>query len=191
MRFQWVWIFWLSYAAWGCLEFWVFNRDRRTAKGVRADRSSIWFLIFMIVAGLFAAFTAFFQVQAARITVFRFPIFLSGIGLMWAGMALRLWAINTLGKFFRTTVMLQDSHELVTTGPYQILRHPAYTGSALTLLGIGVALGNWLSIGILLVMPLVGYGYRIRVEEQALSARFGAAYDSFARDRWRLLPFLY
>jgi protein-S-isoprenylcysteine O-methyltransferase Ste14 len=39
--------------------------------------------------------------------------------------------------------------------------------------------------------PLLAYSYRIAVEERALRARFGAKYVTFARDRWRLIPFLF
>ena len=64
---------------------------------------------------------------------------------MWGGMALRVWAVRTLDtssgpwSSFRTTSAHYD-------GPYRLLRHPSYAGSLLTLAGIGLALGNWLSL---------------------------------------------
>ena len=48
-------------------------------------------------------------------------------------------------------------------GPYRVLRHPSYTGGLLTMVGIGLAIGNWLS---LLLVVLAAYGYRIQVEER-------------------------
>jgi protein-S-isoprenylcysteine O-methyltransferase Ste14 len=86
--------------------------------------------------------------------------------------------------------MVQDEHRLVEAGPYRVLRHPAYTGGLLTVAGIGLAMGNWLSLLVLMGVVLIGYGYRIRVEEQALKARFGERYDRYAAARWRLVPFL-
>ena len=188
---HWYWVFDFTYFAWVGMEIWVFSRDRRATAGVRADRGSVWFIIAVFVTGLTAAFYASALFRAARITELRFPIILAGIVLMWAGMAFRLWAIATLGKFFRTTVIVQEGHKLVTAGPYRFLRHPAYTGGTVTFLGLGLALGNWISAAILLVTPLVAYGYRIAVEESALRTRFGVAYDDFSRIRWRLLPFVY
>lgn len=161
-QFHWYWVFNFSYFAWLAMEIWVLSRDRRTASGTSADHGSIWFILAVFVAGLTAAFYASFRCPTTKITEFRFPIFLSGIALIWAGMSFRLWAIITLGKFFRITVRMQDSHQLVTAGPYKILRHPSYTGGLITCLGIGLALGNWLSTLIMLATPLIGYSYRIR-----------------------------
>ena len=60
----------------------------------------------------------------------------------------------------------------------------------MTLLGFGLGFGNWISLMMLTVGPLIAYGYRIAVEEQALRLRFGPQYEDFARGRWRLVPFL-
>jgi protein-S-isoprenylcysteine O-methyltransferase len=104
-------------------------------------------------------------------------------------MALRLWAVLALGRFFRITVLVQDQHRLVDTGPYRLLRHPAYTGRLLTMIGLGLAMRNWLSLAAI-VLVLLADAYRIRVEEQALRARFGESYERYAASRWRLVPFL-
>jgi protein-S-isoprenylcysteine O-methyltransferase Ste14 len=109
---------------------------------------------------------------------------------MWAGMALRLWAVQVLGSFFRITVVVQDEHRLVDEGPYRLWRHPGYAGGLLTMLGIGLAMGNWLSLLVMMAVVLLGYAYRIRVEEQALKARFGESYERYAATRWRLVPFI-
>jgi protein-S-isoprenylcysteine O-methyltransferase len=105
-------------------------------------------------------------------------------------MAFRLWAVLVLGRFFRVTVLVQDEHRLVEAGPYRLLRHPAYTGSLLTMIGLGLAMGNWLSLAAMVLTPLAAYAYRIRVEEEALRARFGESYERYAAARWRLVPFL-
>jgi protein-S-isoprenylcysteine O-methyltransferase len=190
-QFHWYWVFDFSYFAWIGMELWVLIRDRRAVSGESADRGSIWFIIAVFAAGLTAAFYMSFLSRGTRIAEFRFAIFLLGIVLMWSGMAFRLWAIAVLGRFFRTTVMVQDGHQLITTGPYRFLRHPSYTGGTLTFIGIGLALGNWLSAAILLATPLIGFGYRISVEERALGERFGTAYAEFSHHRWRLVPLVY
>jgi len=70
------------------------------------------------------------------------------------------------------------------------LRHPAYSGGLLTMVGIGLAMGNWLSLLAIMLVLLPAYGYRIGVEERALKGRFGESYDRYAASRWRLIPFL-
>jgi len=118
---------------------------------------------------------------------------LSGLAamLIWAGLAFRFWAILTLGRFFRVTVLMHDEHRLVTKGPYRLLRHPSYTGSLMTLFGIGLFMNNWISLLAVFAGSLAGYGIRIRVEERALAVRFG---DAFARQRarsWAVIPFVW
>jgi protein-S-isoprenylcysteine O-methyltransferase Ste14 len=58
------------------------------------------------------------------------------------------------------------------------------------MIGLGLAMGNWLSLAAMVLVPLTAYVYRIRVEEQALKARFGESYEHYAATRWRLVPFV-
>jgi protein-S-isoprenylcysteine O-methyltransferase Ste14 len=188
--FHWGMPFIVSYAAWVVMEIWISARDRQRREGTNEDRGSLGVVVIAYVVALcLSGYLAATQ-PWARIQPFRLQAYWAGIVLMWAGMAFRLWAVLVLGRFFRITVMVQDEHRLVEAGPYRVLRHPAYTGGLLTVAGIGLAMGNWLSLLVLMGVVLAGYGYRIRVEEQALKARFGESYDRYATTRWRLVPFL-
>ena len=110
-----------------------------------------------------------------------------GIGLTLLGVALRLWAITTLGRFFVGWVLVQPDQQVITAGPYRWLRHPSYTGFWLEMVGIGVGSGNVLGAAVCLVVPLVGIVARIGAEEHELSASL-PGYDDFARQRARLVP---
>jgi protein-S-isoprenylcysteine O-methyltransferase Ste14 len=61
----------------------------------------------------------------------------------------------------------------------------------LIIAGIGFNYGNWLSLASLVLFPLIGFIYRIRVEEAALAATLGEAYTSYATGRKRLIPFVW
>jgi len=61
----------------------------------------------------------------------------TGIGLTLLGVALRQWAIATLGRFFVGKVLVQPDQQVITAGPYRWLRHPSYTGFWLEMVGIG------------------------------------------------------
>jgi protein-S-isoprenylcysteine O-methyltransferase len=87
--------------------------------------------------------------------------------------------------------MLDDDHQLITTGPYRLLRHPSYAGSLLTLAGLGLALGNWLSLLSAVLGALLGFIRRIPIEEAVLQARFGAEYTAYTQRTWRLVPFMW
>jgi protein-S-isoprenylcysteine O-methyltransferase len=108
--------------------------------------------------------------------------------MIWLGIALRLWAVITLGKHFRFTVHIHDDHKLVTNGPYRVLRHPAYTGGLFTISGIGLAMGNWISFAAAFLCLFVAYTWRIIVEEAAVRARFGEAFEAHRKRTWAIIP---
>jgi len=105
-----------------------------------------------------------------------------------SGLALRVWAIVVLGRFFRYVVVIQEGHVVVDQGPYHLLRHPSYTGILLILLGIGIALGTWPAIAAALVIPLPGFAARIVVEERALTKALGDQYRDYAARTHRIIP---
>jgi protein-S-isoprenylcysteine O-methyltransferase len=184
-------VLWVSYSAWFLMEMWVMSRDRRRFSGRTADRGSFFGFIICIWTALAVAFFAVNRHPEWRITALQPALSWAGIVMIWAGMAFRLWAILTLGAFFRTSVVLQDGHQLVTAGPYRWLRHPAYTGSIVTLTGLGLALGNWVSLAAMTVFPALAIAYRIHAEERALTEQFGASYADFRKARSAVLPFVW
>ncbi len=184
----WRTIFWASYCGWFFMEMWILSRDRRAAAGELKDRGSRLLIAIMLPVGLFTAFGAAYSHPETQIAGPPEILFWGAIALVWSGMALRLWAVQTLGRLFRTSVFMQDDHALVTRGPYRRLRNPSYTGSLITMAGIGLAMGNWLSLAAATGFFLVGFGWRIRVEERALRQHFGQAYTDYMRRSWALIP---
>src|SRR5690348_8125841 len=111
-----------------------------------------------------------------------------GLVMMWCGIGLRFWSFRTLGRYFTFSVMTSADQPVVTSGPYRFVRHPSYLGVILMLTGLGATDGNWLSLTALALVPLIGFIYRIHVEEAALSMTLGSAYTSYASGRKRLMP---
>ena len=108
--------------------------------------------------------------------------------LLWLGIGFRLWAIHTLGRFFRGVVHVQADHEVVRRGPYRLLRHPAYAGALVAVVGLALTFGNWAAFVIYIACGTVGVLYRIRVEERVLLAELGDAYLDYAATTARLVP---
>ena len=119
----------------------------------------------------------------------RIAIFILGLFLMVAGMALRWYSIRVLGTSFTAEVFTRPGQDVIQTGPYRWVRHPSYTGGLITVLGVLVCCVNWASLAAL-VVALAGYAYRIRIEERALAKELGPAYQDYMRRTKRLIPFL-
>ncbi|WP_306052207.1 methyltransferase family protein [Natronococcus wangiae] len=118
--------------------------------------------------------------------------FWAGLGTILLGVAVRQYAVRTLGDGFSLEVTVDEDDEVIDSGPYRWIRHPSYTGALFSLVGVGIAVGNWLSIVVVTLAGLAGYGYRIRVEERALRDTLGDAYVEYAsRTPYRLVPGLW
>ncbi len=116
------------------------------------------------------------------------PVFWLGFAAAVSGMILRLYSVWTLRKFFSMAVRVGSEQKIVQDGPYRLIRHPAYTGSILTLLGISLAFRSVLGVPATLLIAAAVYGYRIRTEEKALEKSFGAVYRDYEQRTWRLVP---
>lgn len=109
----------------------------------------------------------------------------------WSGLLLRWWAFRTLGEYFTLVLRTSSGQVVVDRGPYRVLRHPSYTGLLMAVSGCALMVGNW--AGLLAGTTVVGAAlvYRIRIEERALTDALGEQYLDFARNRARLVPFVW
>lgn len=114
-----------------------------------------------------------------------------GMSIIVSGMALRIWSMAMLGRFFTYNVAVRDGHQLVRSGPYRVLRHPSYSGLLLSFVGYGIALNNWLSLIVVFLPVFVAFIRRISIEETVLSEHFGDLYTDYKRCTWRLIPLVY
>lgn len=178
--------------AWVAFEAVLLGRDVRRGKGSTArDRGTrsllaiMWFVAFAAASGLVGWLGNGSRWQLGAWSQ------AGGLALMWLGLALRTWAVCTLGAAFRTTVEVDAAQPVVDAGPYRLIRHPSYTGMLLIAAGYGLALGNWLSLVILLAIPPVPVLRRIAVEEVALAEVIGQPYLAYQQRTKRLLPWMW
>lgn len=141
-------------------------------------------MLLIVWGSIFISFLA----RALHMGVFENNLQYLGLGLTGLGIAFREWAVLSLGRFFTVTVTIEADHSLVQRGPYRWLRHPAYTGSILSLVGFPLALGTWAGGVLVLVLSLVGFLYRVRIEEQALLDALGDEYRDYMEHTWRFFP---
>lgn len=163
-----------------------FQNPEKGAQG--RDRGSYAVLLALIFIGIFLAFFAVFAFPRATIAWWQPAWFWAGIVLVLGGAAFRWYAIKVLGRFFTRSVATRAGQYVVETGPYRLIRHPSYSGALLSLLGVGLAMTNWMSVALIMLAALLGYGYRVRVEERALCADLGQPYRDYMQRTRRFIP---
>ncbi len=111
----------------------------------------------------------------------------SGVGFGVSAALLLIWVFRSLGTNITDTVVTRAEHTLVTTGPYQWVRHPFYVATALAAIAISLVTANWflaLTGGLAVALLVV----RTRTEEKKLIERFGDEYRAYMDRTGRFLP---
>ena len=166
-------------------EFWESKQNGDNLQEERGDHS-FWLIALGIIAVFFLSpleflYFATFQPR----TVWMEAI---GVGLVLLGSTLFVWARQTLGTHYSGHVSVKKEQELVQSGPYRIIRHPAYAGYLFMALGIGLGYSSLVGFASILFVLLPAVIYRIRVEDRLLAEHFDAKFDEYARKTKRLIP---
>ncbi|HLV97676.1 MAG TPA: isoprenylcysteine carboxylmethyltransferase family protein [Ktedonobacterales bacterium] len=155
------------------------------------DRGSLGILIGLQWAGIALNFSLAALVPGAALPGPPMALLLVGVACMLLGVALRWYAIWTLGRYFTRDVAVSADQQVVQRGPYRAIRHPAYSGTFLTMLGLGLALTNWASLAALLTCVFLGHLYRVSVEEKALVDTLGQSYIAYMQRTRRFIPLVF
>jgi protein-S-isoprenylcysteine O-methyltransferase Ste14 len=97
-------------------------------------------------------------------------------------------AVRVLGKQWSLAARLVEGHNLITAGPYRIVRHPIYTSMLGMLLATGLAVSRWPALVIAVVVFGIGTAIRVRIEERLLREAFPEEYAEYARRVPAVLP---
>jgi protein-S-isoprenylcysteine O-methyltransferase Ste14 len=183
--------FWIACALWILPEIIAAKAMRSRASSNARDRGSLQLISLLWIIGIILDIFLSLRLPQATIHGNRNAIFSVGIGLMLSGTAFRWYCASRLGKYFTFDVATQSGQTVVENGPYRYVRHPSYTGALVSLLGFGLALGNWAGMVAGLICLGTAYAYRIPVEERALASALGEPYRQYLKRTWRLVPFVF
>lgn len=153
------------------------------------DKSTLNLLWIVIVSSITFAF---FAANMTKVIIAN-SIWINYIGLLclFIGIFGRVLIIKSLGKYFTVDVTIREDHKIKKDGFYSILRHPSYSASLLTFLGLGLFLNNWFALAIAFIPPFLAFSYRIKIEEVALAEQFGQDYTDYRKQTKKLIPFIY
>jgi protein-S-isoprenylcysteine O-methyltransferase Ste14 len=184
-------IFWIAFVIWTLPEVFAWKAKRSVDPSSARDQGSLSLIVALWWIGIALDFSLSLFLPQAAISWRRTLLFTAGICLMLLGVALRWYSVSVLGKYFTFDVAIHSGQVLVEVGPYRYIRHPSYSGALLSLLGFGLALGNWAGLAASLLCLGFAYAYRIPVEEAALASALGETYRQYLKRTWRLVPFLF
>jgi protein-S-isoprenylcysteine O-methyltransferase Ste14 len=92
-----------------------------------------------------------------------------------------LRAVETLGKQWTYAARVVEGHELITHGPYAVVRNPIYLGMFGLMVATGLVLSAWWALLLAIFLFLIGNRIRIQAEGKLLRETFGIKFDVYAR----------
>ncbi len=158
------------------------------------EKTGIWnwqyiIPIAFVAAVLLAKLGGGLQALESQVWQYNEEIAVLGDILAICGLAVALWARKTLGGNWSGRVVFKENHELVTSGPYQYVRHPIYSGILLMLVGtvLASASGLWLFV---CAVAFVALWLKSRDEEKLMSRHFPKEYPEYRSRTKALIPYI-
>src|SRR6266550_2679603 len=148
-------------------------------------RAEAMYLLNRVLTVVFFAFLlGIYAVRSKAIAHDHNPLALSDIALA-CGMVLALYSLSYLRNRFS---IVPEARGLVTTGPYQFVRHPIYLGEIIA--GFGLVTPTLFSLHALVLVVFIGAQLTRTYYEERMLRRVYPTYEGYARRTRRLIPFL-
>ena len=181
-------LFYLANGLW-VLEFVIFKNKKRVGRFL--ENKSFWFLVFAITLVIVSTIQFSSNNLGKVSSLDLYPIFqVVALGFYGVGLSLRYQGSMVLGENFTRHVAVSSSMKLVSTGPYRYLRHPLYLGLFLITISFPIYVGNVFAILVGLPLLVIGFSWRMNVEELALT-KIHPQYAQWLKQRYRFIPFIY
>jgi protein-S-isoprenylcysteine O-methyltransferase Ste14 len=164
--------------------------ERRLKAGPRAEREKSQKIIQALANVLFIALIVVPAIDHRfGWSNLSWYVVLAGDALVALGLLIVFFVFKE-NSFTSATIEVSKEQEVISTGPYRLVRHPMYSGALLLILGIPIGLGSvW---GLLLCVPMAAaIVWRLVDEEKYLSINLPGYAEYRAKTRYRLLPRIY
>ena len=101
----------------------------------------------------------------------------------------QIWAYRKLGNNYSTEVVITKNHQLITKGPFKVIRHPQYLSQFLLDLGAGFATLSVILVP-LAIIELPFLILRASLEDKLLAKHFSTAFENYKKRTGFMLPFI-
>jgi protein-S-isoprenylcysteine O-methyltransferase Ste14 len=177
---------WLCWAAY----WWALSRNVKNAIRREPVTNRILHVVPLMVAAILLWIpSAPMGVLGGRFLPYAAWPFWVGAALIGAGLLFAVWARVYIGKNWSGIVTIKEGHELITTGPYALVRHPIYSGLLVAFVGSAVARAEWRGV-LAVLIAFWALWRKLRLEELWMHERFGQAYRSYSARVAALIPFI-
>jgi protein-S-isoprenylcysteine O-methyltransferase Ste14 len=178
-----MWLSWIAY-------WWALSRNVKPAARRESVPSRLLHLVPLFLVALLLSLPHFPVALLGERFLPPAPwTFWTGAMLTLGGLVFTVWARGYLGRNWSGIVTVKEQHELITGGPYRIVRHPIYTGLLLAFIGSAVAQGEWRGV-LAVTLALWAFWRKLRVEERWMRDQFPGTYPTYCQRVPALIPFV-
>ena len=177
----------LAYLTLGAVFYGIWRGTHRQAGRITGQMGhflrSPWFYLVTMALFFGSAYLGWMPLPLALSLQFRLGLLVIGSIFYFPGMGLVLWGRLVLGKFYFVSTgfgaQLFAGHQLISSGPFAIVRHPMYLGLMLSAFGSLLMYATWTTLFFACFAPFLFF--RARREEAALAAEFGEQWLEYCR----------
>jgi len=147
---------------------------------------NIWITVLLsLIIGIFVSTFSF-----GRISILPYQQII-GLILISLGLLIRWSAILKLKESFTVDISVKKDQKIIKDGVYKFVRHPSYSGSLLSFLGLSLMFTNVFTFLIIFIPITISFLHRINIEEKVLNDVIGTEYIEYSKQTKKLIPFVY
>ncbi len=111
-----------------------------------------------------------------------------GVALSIYHIIMNVWSLIAMGQHYVPGSGVFREQQLITSGPFQLMRHPIYSAHIALWLGTALGMLNWILLGLWPLYITLMYFVPVREEEKLLKEKFGEQYEIYSKKTGKIIP---
>lgn len=178
---------WLVYAGWAVLILYLIVASRNVKRDEEVDLGQSFGLMYALIAAFALPYVPIFSfVNYAPVSP---ALSILGLLIFGIGIVFFVAARHTLGRNWSQVVSAKQEHELITSGPYNVVRHPMYSAGLLACLGAAIVVGGPFVFMLITLLPI--FIWRVGAEDKLMTAQFPSQYPGYMQRTRALIPLIW